>query len=266
MHFKKTFYYRFGLSGNDSESGMMMDQEDNDDDFLGYLYCKYNLHPSNPKHIRNLNEATDFLEFQLRSWEGDVSEWLQHTLQIVNSSYNKLKTDKKFLKSDFSEIDAVIEWLKTKRQKEIELSDSENNISLIEEKNIQDPDATGNKHLLNIPTRATPEQILSFWLKLQGNNEKGEPYWESEQEIEHFVYQNFDVFPGVDEIKVFNPNMNKSELNHATWTFYHEYGMSKTKKLYEKLLILNFTIFKDDKNAYSNTKDQSVEHLKKLFE
>lgn len=129
----------------------------------------------------------------------------------------------------------------------------------------KDSSLEGNLKLLNIPTRLDSDEILDFWFKLTGNNEKGEPYWESETEIEHFVNQNFDVFPGVNEIKAFNPNMNKSELNHVTWTFQHNHGMSKTKKQYEKLLMLNFTKFKDDKNVYSNIKDQNNEHLKKLF-
>lgn len=127
------------------------------------------------------------------------------------------------------------------------------------------PPQTDLKKVMSIPTKADQDQILDFWFKLTGNNEKGDPYWENEKEIEHFVYQNFDIFPGVDEIKVFNPNMNKSELNHVTWTFQHNHGMSKTKKQYEKLLMLNFTKFKDDKNVYSNIKDQNNEHLKKLF-
>jgi hypothetical protein len=124
----------------------------------------------------------------------------------------------------------------------------------------------GNNHLLNIPTKATKDEILDFWLRLRGNNEKGEPYWGNEKEIEHFVYQNFDVFPGVNEIKEFNPNMNKSELNHVTWTFYHYHGMSKTKKQYEKLLMQNFKKFKDGKDVYSNIKDQTNKHLSKLLE
>lgn len=120
-------------------------------------------------------------------------------------------------------------------------------------------------HLLNIPTTATGDEILNYWSKLQGNNEKGESYWGDRKEIEHFVYQNFDVFSGVDEIKEFNPNMSKSELSYATWTFYHKYGMSKTKKQYEILLMQNFTKFKDGKNVYSYIKDNNIEPLKKLF-
>lgn len=127
------------------------------------------------------------------------------------------------------------------------------------------PSSTDLKKVMSIPTKATPQEILDFWFKLTGNNEKGDPYWESEKEIEHFVYQNFDVFQGVDEIKVFNPNMNKSELNHVTWTFYRKYGTSKTKKQYEKLLMKNFTKFKNDSNVYSNIKDQLNNHLKNLF-
>jgi hypothetical protein len=124
---------------------------------------------------------------------------------------------------------------------------------------------TGTNKLMSISTNADKEQILNFWLKLTGNNEKGEPYWESEKEIEHFVNQNFDVFDGIDEIKEFNPNMNKSELNQVVWTFYHLYGVSKSKELYEKLLMQNFTKFKDGEYVYGNIKDYSKEHLKRLF-
>lgn len=121
------------------------------------------------------------------------------------------------------------------------------------------------KKRMSIPTKATPSEILNFWLRLQGNNEKGEPYWESKQEIEHFVNQNFEGFEGVDEIKEFNPNMNKTELNHVTWTFLNRNGKSKTKRQYENLLIQNFKKFKDDKNVYSNIKDQNNEHLKSIY-
>lgn len=123
----------------------------------------------------------------------------------------------------------------------------------------------GKNHLLTIPTKASPDQILDFWLKLQGNNEKGEPYWNSRQEIEHFVNQNFEGFPGVDEKKEFTTNMNLSELKHVTWTFFKAYGKSKTKKQYENLLMQNFTKFKGAKDVYSNIKDQLNGHLKQLF-
>jgi|ERR1035437_437443 hypothetical protein len=149
--------------------------------------------------------------------------------------------------------------------KENELFKLENNTLMYKKGIIQNLDATGKKHLLKIPTRLGPDEILDFWLKLTGNDEKGEPYWESEKEIEHFVSQNFEVFPGVDEIKEFNPNMNKSELSHVTWTFFHNHGVSKTKKQYEKLLMQNFAKFKNDDHVYSNIKDQNNEHLKKLF-
>jgi hypothetical protein len=133
--------------------------------------------------------------------------------------------------------------------------------------NIQEPEIKGNLHLLNIPTKAKPDEIMNFWLKLTGNNEKGEPYWESEKEIEHFVNQNFEGFPGVNEIKEFNPNMNKTVLNQVTWTFFDKYVLSTGKKQYVNLLIKNFTKFRDSnpKNVYSNIKDQVNDHLKKLF-
>ena len=35
----------------------------------------------------------------------------------------------------------------------------------------------GKPKVLTIPTKATPEEILDFWFKLTGNNEKVEPYW-----------------------------------------------------------------------------------------
>jgi hypothetical protein len=125
----------------------------------------------------------------------------------------------------------------------------------------------GKKWLNRIPTKPTdPKQILDFWLRLQGQNEKGDPYWESTQEIEHFVNQNFEGFPSVNEIIEFDPNMNKSELYHITWIFFDRYGKSKTKRQYENLLIKNFTKFKDAKDVYSNIKYQSNEHLNKLFD
>ena len=139
------------------------------------------------------------------------------------------------------------------------------NNELTRMKNIQITETLEKTHLLSIPTKASPEDILSFWLKLTGNNEKGQPYWENEKEIEHFINQNFVGFPGVDEIKEFAPNMNKSELNQVVWTFLHTYGISKSKRQYENLSIKNFSKFKDDKNVYSNIKDQSNEHLKRLF-
>jgi len=118
--------------------------------------------------------------------------------------------------------------------------------------------------LLSITTKAAPEEILNFWLKLQGNNEKGEPYWENRQEIEHFVYQNFEGFPGVPEIKEFTPNMNKSEMYQVVWTFFRRYGKYKTKRQYEKLLLNNFTQFRRTKNVYSNIKDHSKDHLRRV--
>ena len=120
--------------------------------------------------------------------------------------------------------------------------------------------------MLRIPTKAKPEQILDFWLKLKSDNEKGDPYWESEEEIKHFVYQNFDGFPGVNEIEVFTPNMNKSELYQVTWTFFKRYGKRKTKRQYENLLLKNITQFKNARNVYSNIKDQFNNNLKRIFQ
>lgn len=135
---------------------------------------------------------------------------------------------------------------------------------------IQNLDVSGKKHLLNISTEATPEQILNFWLKLNSNNEKEKPYWESEEEIKHFVNQNFKGFSGVDETKQFTPNMNKTELYHVTWNFFNDYGRFKTKIQYVDLLLKNFTQFKNDKtknanNVCSNIKDQSIKQLKEIF-
>lgn len=116
------------------------------------------------------------------------------------------------------------------------------------------PEAPGKEHLLSIPTKATQEQILNFWLELQGNNKKGEPFWESEEEIDHFVNQNFEGFEGVDEIKEFNPNMNKTELRRVTYKFFNKYGIYGTKPQYVKLLQENFTKFEGDKenSTYKN--------------
>lgn len=136
-------------------------------------------------------------------------------------------------------------------------------------KEFQDSNITvtsGKVHLLSIPTKATLEQILDFWLKLQSDNEKGEPYWESKKEIEHFVNQNFEGFPGVDEIKEFNPNMNNTEIYQVTWTFFDKYGKTKTKRQYVNLLMKNFTRFKHTKYIYSNIADKGNSHLSRLFE
>jgi hypothetical protein len=132
--------------------------------------------------------------------------------------------------------------------------------------NIQNPEVLGKKHLLSIPINATPVQILNLWVKLQCINEKGDPYWKSEHGLNHFVNQNFEGFEGVDEIKEFNTNMNKTELEQAAWTFFNRYGKNKTKRRYTNLLIKHFTKFKDDKNVYSNIKDQCREHLKEFFQ
>ncbi|OFX39153.1 MAG: hypothetical protein A2X03_12515 [Bacteroidetes bacterium GWA2_40_15] len=153
-------------------------------------------------------------------------------------------------------------WIEDKENELAKLGD---NTLIIEKKDIQNPEPPAKKHVLSIPTNATPEKILDFWLRLLGNNEKGEPYWNNKQEIEHFVNQNFEGFPGVDELKEFIPSMTKSELNQVTWTFFKTYGKSKTKKQYEKLLLQNFTKFKDDKNVYCNIKYQNNEHLRKLY-
>jgi len=127
------------------------------------------------------------------------------------------------------------------------------------------PEAQEKKYLLRIPTKATSEQVLNFWLKLQGNNEKGEPYWDNKGEIEHFVNQNFEGFEGVDEIKDFCPNMNKTEIYHVTWSFFDKFGKIKTKRQYVNLLLKNFTRFKHTKNIYPNIADKSIRHLSNLF-
>lgn len=131
-------------------------------------------------------------------------------------------------------------------------------------KDLQNLGGSEKKHLLNITTNANPDEILSFWMKLQGVNEKGEQYWESKQEIEHFVNQNFEGFPGVDEIREFNPNMNKSEMYQVTWTFFDRYGKYKTKRQYENLLKKNFTQLRNTKKVYSNIKDHSKDHLRRV--
>ena len=124
------------------------------------------------------------------------------------------------------------------------------------------------KKLLNIPTKAEPEVILDFWLRLQGKNEKGSPYWNNKDEIKHFVYQNFDGFPGVSEIKEFNPNMNKTDLYHVTWVFYKKYHVSKGKRQYAKLLVGNFTEFKNnaEEKVYPNIKDYLRNHLNSVIQ
>lgn len=111
------------------------------------------------------------------------------------------------------------------------------------------------QQLLSIVANAGKEQILNFWLKLQGKNEKDKPYWKSKEEITHFVHQNFSGFPGVSEIKTFEPNMSKTELYHVVWMFFNEYGLSNSKPLYVKLLINNFPQIIDTPSLYSNIKN-----------
>jgi hypothetical protein len=126
------------------------------------------------------------------------------------------------------------------------------------------PEVTEKIQLLTIPTKATPEEILSFWLKLEGNDEKGKPYW-NRQEIEHFVNQNFEGFPGVNERKEFNPNMNKSELYQVTYTFFYRYGLYESKKLYEDLLLRNFIQIKGTKYVYKLLRNHNLKHLNNLL-
>lgn len=130
-----------------------------------------------------------------------------------------------------------------------------------------DKKQTNLLRVCDIQTNGTEEQILNFWLKLQNNNEKGVSYWDSEEDITHFVKQNFNAFQGVPEIKRFKPNMNMSELSQVTWRFYKAYGLSKGKKPYAKMLIDNFYLFADKKEGYvySNIKDNTRKHLNSLF-
>jgi len=118
---------------------------------------------------------------------------------------------------------------------------------------------SGEEHLLSIRTKATREQTLDFWLVHLSNNKKGESSLMSEQDIEHFVNQNFEGFPGVDEIIEFTPNMYKSELNCITYKFFNKYGINGTKPQYVKLLQGNFTKFKGDKedSTYKNIANNS---------
>jgi len=232
-----------------------------------------------------ISELESFLNFHFDKFQFDKKEFLRTFESDIIFVFHQLKKGIKIMRENptvlvievipffknYTEDEFVTyeyyfkeckDWIKSKKY---EISKYENNILPDENKNVQNPGVQGKIHLLRIPTKATPEQIIKFWLKLQGDNEKGEPYWKSEQEIKHFLNQNFEDFPGVDELKEFITNMNKSELNHVTWTFFNTYGKSKTKKQYEKLLLHNFTKFKGAKNVYSNIKDQNNEHLKGLL-
>lgn len=129
-------------------------------------------------------------------------------------------------------------------------------------KNLIKPEIKGNKKLLTLKTNGKPEEILNFWLKLQSNNEKGEPYWENDTEIKHFVYQNFYGFEGVKEFKEFTPNMNKSEIRQTVWKFFNKFKIPKSKPQYVELIKKNFTIFRNSKDdEYSNLKDYQLKHL-----
>lgn len=123
----------------------------------------------------------------------------------------------------------------------------------------------GSLKFNEIPTRGTPEKIMEFWLKLKGQNEKGESYWDSKEEIKHFVHQNFKGFPGVKKFKTFSPNMNKKELQQATWHFFDAHGVYKSKNQYAKLLKENFKIFENTRVLIGNIKDGNNKHLRDLL-
>jgi hypothetical protein len=151
---------------------------------------------------------------------------------------------------------------------ELKIMDEQDDSEEIDIQVIQESDSmimTENKQLLSIHTNAGCDEILSFWLKLRGNNKKGKPYWESKDEIEHFVNQNFEGFDGVGSIQEFNPNMNKSELYHVTWKFYRIYKVSNSKIQYVDLLVKNFIRFRGAEHVYGNIKDQIKPHLNKLL-
>lgn len=208
-----------------------------------------------------------------QTWEsdgdGDFTKWVKHDLYEneifllpINSEIT-LGKNVKVNKAYFENHLRIIEDIERKEKLSYILERIKTNIE--NHKDNTKPSSTDLKKVMSIPTKATKDEILNFWFKLQGNKEKGDPYWESEQDIEHFVYQNFEGFPGVNEKKEFNPNMNKSELNQVTWTFLHTYGESKGKKQYVNLLLKNFTQFRGAKDVYGNIKFQNNEHLRKLY-
>jgi hypothetical protein len=185
-------------------------------------------------------------------------------LETTEKDFKDLRTD--WLNDELKEIERISiipqlsrsDFMELRKYRNYVISELNTNKEVIEKEKPL-------KRLANITTKAKPEEIMDFWLKLQGNNEKGEPYWNDKEEIKHFVNQNFGEFSEADELKEFNPNMNKSELYHVTWTFFKIYGEPKTKKQYERLLLQNFTKFKGGSHVYSNIKDQNNEHLKRLL-
>jgi hypothetical protein len=219
--------------------------------------------PLKPDRKEEINSDVYELRHEMmimrKSSVNDLKTWLTEILDLYNTKTDRLMLYDEIMKLNTPRILNVY-YLDT-------IQPFFKHIQYLIRKDLQNldqPAVSEKKHLLSIPTEATPEQILNFWLKLQGDNEKGEPYWNSRQEIEYFVNQNFEGFPGVDEIKEFTPNMNKSEMYQVAWTFFTRYGKYKTKRQYENLLKKNFTQFRNTKNVYSNIKDHLKDHLRRV--
>lgn len=207
----------------------------------------------------NIQIIPKLLDYQLLKYTDKINRLYE--LEALFYNKTRFYISQREHKKDHQKI--CKKWVKRQLKRFEDLTDDQPEQD--EKGNVQNPEDQEKKHLLSIPTKASQNQILDFWLKLTGNNEKGQPYWENEKEIEHFVNQNFEGFPGVDEEKKFTPNMNKSELYQVTWTFFHKYGESKGKRQYENLLLKNFIQFRNSKNVYSNIKYQNNEHLRKLY-
>lgn len=196
-------------------------------------------------------------------------EYLYHTLVLVEflnerkiKALNTTSNDTELLRcnwlnDELKEIDRISNIPGISRNDLIELEKYKDyvNTELNPKNEITIKKASEKKQLLSIPTKASKEEILNFWFELLTNNKKGEPYW-VKQEIEHFVNQNFEGFPGVSEFKVFNPEMDKRELLLITYKFFQQYGKHGTKRQYVDLLKKNFTKFRNDsfKNIYGNIK------------
>lgn len=214
----------------------------------------YNKLVSNPHFISRIDK---FMKIEIREYAVRIStDKMKIWNSVCTPEYIK-RVEPIAAKEGFDNV------LSYQLAKDTEYCQAEAIIKLID--NYFEPLRKGEKQLLRIPTKAKPEEILNFWLKLRRNNEKGRPYWNNKTEIEHFVYQNFEGFPGVEKLRTFNPDMNKSELYQVAWMFFNKYGRSKTKSQYETLLIKNFDKFRKAKNIYSNIKDHMKDHLKKTL-
>lgn len=211
--------------------------------------------------IREVLKQPEYLTGLSNYQKNKVLEFINTSLEEIKFSYNTIvnhKDEKGELKNP---------QLKSWDINNIHLGSIGFNYNQLETvKSLIKPEIKGNLKLNEIKTKGKPEEILNFWFKLLKENQKGVPYWENKSEIMHFVNQNFEGFPGVNEIKThFQTNMNITQLYQVIWHFFNKFGNHGTKELYVKLLQDNFIELRNSKSIYSNIKDYQHGFLKILF-